>query len=149
MTVIKILGSPSFFNQIIDLEQTNFQRDALSMQQLAEIVATPNHAIFMSCEADEISGFIYVHHIASDKLLHVMKLVVKEGYRRGGRAEHLLQYVEAWAKDNGVARIILEVRASNSAAFKLYEKCDYRVLGQRKNFYSFPREDAIVFEKKF
>jgi len=149
MTMIKTLRSERFFWQILELERANFKRDALTVDQLAEIVRTPNHDIFILREDDKVYGYIYVNHIVSDNLLNVMKLVVKEGYRRSGRAEHLLEYVEAWAKDNGVERIILEVRTSNSAAFKLYKKCDYYVLAQRKNFYSFPQEDAIVLEKKF
>jgi ribosomal-protein-alanine N-acetyltransferase len=42
--------------------------------------------------------------------------------------------------------IFLEVRESNSAAIALYEKFGFEKLSIRKNFYSFPDENAVVMQ---
>ena len=50
------------------------------------------------------------------------------------------------AKENGAGRMLLEVRKSNKAAIDLYEKYQFTRLGERKNYYSNPTEDAIIME---
>ena len=41
---------------------------------------------------------------------------------------------------------ILEVRESNAPAIKLYEKQGFELIGTRKNFYSSPREAALIYK---
>lgn len=45
----------------------------------------------------------------------------------------------------GASVVMLEVRKSNSAAIALYEKAGFVLVGQRKNFYRMPREDALLY----
>lgn len=44
--------------------------------------------------------------------------------------------------------ISLEVRKSNLAGRRLYERCGFREVGKRPDFYSQPTEDAIVMTKR-
>ena len=48
------------------------------------------------------------------------------------------------AENKGVVRIVLEVRASNDSAIRLYERNGFVQCGMRKGFYEFPKEDAYV-----
>ena len=41
--------------------------------------------------------------------------------------------------------VTLEVRKSNGPAIRLYEKCGFEKAGERKNFYSTPTEDALLY----
>jgi ribosomal-protein-alanine N-acetyltransferase len=43
--------------------------------------------------------------------------------------------------------IFLEVRESNSPAIGLYKKFGFVKISIRKNFYSFPDENAVVMQK--
>mgnify|MGYP002582415600 FL=1 len=43
----------------------------------------------------------------------------------------------------------LEVRESNLAARRLYEKNGFEIVGKRKNYYEKPAEDAILMSKFF
>ena len=47
------------------------------------------------------------------------------------------------AENKGVARIVLEVRASNDSAIRLYERNGFVQCGMRKGFYEFPKEGCL------
>ena len=50
----------------------------------------------------------------------------------------------------GSNKILLEVRASNAAAIKLYLDFGFKEIGLRKDYYRLPegREDALVMSKQ-
>ena len=78
---------------------------------------------------------------------NVTNVAVHPSYRRQGVAEALLKEMERRAKEKSVTIFFLEVRQSNEAAKKLYEKLGYSPIGTRKRFYERPVEDAIVMSK--
>lgn len=48
------------------------------------------------------------------------------------------------AFDRGITSLTLEVRSSNEAALRLYESLGFIREGIRKDFYSKPKEDAVI-----
>lgn len=76
--------------------------------------------------------------------LHVNTIAVAPAYRRQGLATRLLQHVLAEAAARGVTRATLEVRASNQAALKLYERLGFSVTATRPGYYTQPDEDALI-----
>jgi len=48
------------------------------------------------------------------------------------------------ARNRKANAAFLEVRSTNHAAQTLYEKCGFRAIARRPNYYSDPREDAVV-----
>ncbi len=64
--------------------------------------------------------------------------------RRGGVASALLERVLADGAAKGARRATLEVRRSNEAALKLYEKFGFTVAAVRRSYYTHPDEDALV-----
>jgi len=53
------------------------------------------------------------------------------------------------ARREQARRVHLEVRESNTAARKLYERWGFREVGRRKSYYSGPPEDALLLEILF
>ena len=43
--------------------------------------------------------------------------------------------------------VFLEVRRSNVSARRLYESCGFSAIGERRNYYKLPTEDAILYKK--
>ena len=75
---------------------------------------------------------------------HVMNLVVAESHRRRGIARALLDDVFGRTDGAGRRGFTLEVRASNDAALKLYERMGFRRQGIRRGYYTDNREDALI-----
>ena len=90
----------------------------------------------------------YVNMYISFEEAEITNVATDPAQRGQGIAWALMQESMTQAKERGVERIVLEVRASNTPAIRLYEKCGFRELGIRKNFYEQPREDARIMECK-
>jgi ribosomal-protein-alanine N-acetyltransferase len=71
-------------------------------------------------------------------------IAVADRYRKKGIATELLSTAIGIAKKKGMVTAILEVRASNSSALKLYERCGFIITGRRKNYYQNPSDDALL-----
>lgn len=50
------------------------------------------------------------------------------------------------ARRRSLRVIMLEVRESNTAAIKMYEKCGFFKVGERKNYYRLPKENALLYD---
>lgn len=78
----------------------------------------------------------------------ISNVAVQEGFRRRGIAERMLSELLAQGRKRGITAFTLEVRVSNEAAVRLYEKLGFVCEGRRKNFYQKPREDALILWKR-
>ena len=76
--------------------------------------------------------------------MHIMNLAVHPGYRRRGVATFLLDYALRLAKGYGAKGAMLEVRPSNDAAIRLYNKMGFSVAGRRRRYYVETQEDAVI-----
>lgn len=76
--------------------------------------------------------------------LHVNTIAVAPARRRQGLARELLAHVFAEARQSGAKRALLEVRASNAPAIRLYETFGFTTETVRKGYYPDPPEDALV-----
>ncbi len=91
-----------------------------------------------------ISGFVTARCVGGD--IEILNFAVGRHARRQGVGARLLSEVLAWAKGERAEKIYLEVRASNEAARKFYERHGFRETGRRPRYYSAPIEDALLLE---
>lgn len=92
-------------------------------------------------------GFLVARHAESEWELE--NVVVGLKFRGQGIGMQLMEALLARVRSREGRAIFLEVRESNVAARKLYERAGFRECGRRKNYYSDPVEDAILYSKKF
>ena len=59
-----------------------------------------------------------------------------------------IELIEA-ARDRRCNFVTLEVRAGNLPAQKLYEKCGFRQVGMRPDYYTRPTENALIYTLEF
>ena len=74
----------------------------------------------------------------------ILNLAVCPEARRRGVGGSLLAALLKEAKKRELTSVSLEVRVSNEAAKRLYERFGFRAVGIRKHFYRHPAEDALV-----
>lgn len=79
--------------------------------------------------------------------IDIGKIAVDEKFRRRGAADCLMQKLLLYAEENGVESLTLEVRVSNKPAQALYRKYGFETVGERKNFYREPTENAYIMTK--
>ena len=78
----------------------------------------------------------------------IANIAVHEGWRGRALGAFLLDQVIDVARGAGVRVLFLEVRESNGAAAALYDSRGFVEIGRRRNYYTDPREDARVLEKR-
>ena len=95
--------------------------------------------------AETAVGFLAA--IFSGEELEVLNIAVLPDSRRKGIASQLLEAALAAARNSGALQVWLEVRASNTGAAAFYERNGFLPSGRRKNYYTAPREDAVVLSR--
>ena len=86
--------------------------------------------------------------------LHILNLGVSKPYQGKGIGHVLMQDIleVACSKTKKVARLFLEVRASNYVAQNLYQQWQFKQISLRKAYYrthQAEREDALIFMREF
>ena len=75
---------------------------------------------------------------------HITTLAVAPEFKRKKIGEALLIKSIKDCYKNEIKYVTLEVRVSNDAAIKLYEKYGFKSLGSRKGYYQNNNEDALI-----
>ncbi len=130
--------------QIADIENECFSLP-WSENSLKEELYNPNAKFFKAKIKDEIVGYIGSFNIVGE--VSITNIAVKEKFRKKGVATALLNRLETVSRSENAEFITLEVRASNQNAISLYKKFGFSQVGVRKNFYSSPKEDALLLTK--
>ena len=86
-------------------------------------------------------------HIVCDEC-SITNVAVLKDFRRKNIASTLIDALIEICKEKAVESIFLEVRKSNIAAQTLYLKKGFSPIGERKNFYTAPTEDALLMKFK-
>lgn len=105
-------------------------------------------AVFFTARKDgRVIGYMGMHCVLDE--CYIANIAVSTRQRRQGVGRLLLRYAEERAKERGCSFISLEVRVSNEGAIGLYLSEGYEKMGERRNFYSAPTENALVMTKTF
>ena len=98
-----------------------------------------------STEGSSLAGFLIAQHIAPEWELE--NIVVAPELRNKGIGARLLNELVSVARETNSQAMFLEVRESNIAARKLYEKAGFEPTGRRKSYYTDPLEDALLYRR--
>lgn len=97
-------------------------------------------------EAGRVCAYAGLHVVLDEG--YIDNVAVRPECRRQGLARRLVEVYCRFAEVN-LAFLTLEVRASNEAAIALYKSMGFLPEGQRKNYYTAPKEDAILMTRRF
>lgn len=91
-----------------------------------------------------VVGFLVARSVLGET--EILNFAVRPDARRLGIGSALLEDVVEWSKRDRARRIMLEVRASNVAAQKFYERHGFQIVGRRGRYYSNPTEEALLLD---
>jgi [ribosomal protein S18]-alanine N-acetyltransferase len=117
------------FEYEIDTNPLGWARVALTLEK------SPQVAAYL------VTWIVFEH-------LHVQNVAVHPEHRRRGLARFLLLVAMEEAIAREATTVLLEVRRSNLEAQRLYRDLDFREMGVRRDYYTSPREDAIVYRRE-
>jgi ribosomal-protein-alanine N-acetyltransferase len=113
--------------------------------QLRAEQSAGNGVAWAAESGEALCGYAFFRTCAPEcELLH---LVVAPERRRQGVGAELLRQAFAHFAETRFAVCFLEVRVSNQAARRLYAKFGFVQVGQRKNYYNQPVEDALLLRR--
>ena len=113
-----------------------YRRELLTNPRAAMYVARPVDPIYT-----RILGFV-ASSILYDEL-HINNIASHPDYRRVGIGKQLLTTAIREGRLRGAVYCVLEVRASNETAQRLYASFGFRASRRRKEYYRNPTEDAL------
>lgn len=130
------------------IEAQAFPQDTWSAEsfwgELARAVAGGRY--FAAGQSHQLLGYAGVAFNGDDA--HLQTLAVSDHARGQGVGAKLLAAVLAEVEDRNADRCLLEVRADNEAALRLYKSAGFRQLGARPGYYPGGGE-ALVLERPF
>jgi len=120
---------------------TAWDYDRVARGEMGGWVATDDSHVGAQVAA-EVTGFLVARRLSSE--LEILNFAVESDWRRCGIGAALLEGALQWAQTFQATQAILEVRASNLAALRFYERHKFEVVGRRPRYYTAPVEDALL-----
>ena len=105
-----------------------------------------DYTFFYVAEAPDhrIAGYCCLQRMYEEA--EIVNVAVHPQLREKRIGAQMLREVIEKEREAGTERIVLEVRKSNRAAIRMYEKAGFAQIGLRKGFYEFPTEDAVIMQ---
>ena len=126
------------------LEQECFP-DPWSRKSIKGTLREEKSYLLVAEENGKICGYLNSTYILDE--MNLNRIAISKDFRRRNIGYSLLSDMINFCKNNGIKRVMLEVRVSNFPAQNLYKAFGFTVLGERKNFYSNPIEAGLIMEK--
>ena len=141
--IIEPLSSPEDLDAVVAIETESFTSPWTREMYVSELKNVGVSFCYLARdESGRAIGFCSFWRVLDE--LHINNLAVTPDCRRRGIGTALLGHVLAEGMRLGARRTTLEVRRSNDAARRLYERLGFVTAGVRRAYYTNPVEDALV-----
>ncbi len=130
---------------ICEIENETFG-DPWSQKDISSLIAQRDGICFVACENDgeraEVIAYVLGRLIAPEG--EIYRIATKREMRKRGVGSRLLSFATKTERGRGLETIFLEVRKQNHTAISFYESHMFKKIGERKNYYKNPDDDAII-----
>lgn len=137
-------GSETQLDELEELENLCFSMPWTKEQLLTQL-PDERHVFITAVHKGKTVGYVGMMYVLDEG--YISNVAVSPDYRRKGIGDRLIESLLGRADELELSFVTLEVRVSNAAAIALYEKHGFVKVGQRKNYYDLPKEDAILMSK--
>ncbi len=118
-----------------------------SHDSLARAADDPQSLFWVATENGAVRGYIGMNYVLDEG--YIYNIAVDAAYRCRGVGTALLQTLVTHCKKHGFAFVTLEVRESNAPARALYSRFGFIKVGERRNYYTDPTENAVLMTLYF
>ena len=113
-----------------------------------QIKSSDNSTVFFIAKINEKAvGYGGMYTVLDEG--YVTNIGVLPEHRKQGVGAKIVKSLIDFSIEKHLSFLSLEVRVSNLAAINLYKKMGFEEQGLRKNFYSNPKEDALIMTRFF
>jgi ribosomal-protein-alanine N-acetyltransferase len=129
-------------DRVLEIENASFPKPWTREMFEREIALVISNFYIVKIDADVVAygGYWLINDEA-----HMVNIAVAPQARRNGIGKNLLDFLIGKMERQNAKRILLEVRAGNNDAIKLYENTGFINSGLRPKYYG--QEDALLMEK--
>lgn len=126
---------------IVDIERRAFS-DPWSRESFASVLGAPPVMFTVALAHGRIIGYLVAWFVGGDG--EIGNIAVDEAFRGQGIGGVLLEAALTEGRRRDVEAVYLEVRESNEAARRMYERRGFVRVGRRRRYYRRPEEDALI-----
>ncbi len=112
----------------------------------AELAGRPRRDYVVAVEGERVVGYAGLDHRGA--VADVMTVAVAEGHQRHGLGDVLMTELARRGADAGAESLMLEVRADNAPALRLYERHGFERVSVRRRYYQPDDVDAVVMQRR-
>lgn len=134
--------SENDIHEIAELEKACFS-EPWSENSLTEELTNETARFYVLRDNENLLGYIGANNICDE--VYITNVAVSENSRGKGYGKRLVNHLIKQCESENALFVTLEVRKSNENAIALYEKCGFKKVGERKNFYAKPTEDGLIY----
>jgi len=128
---------------VLEIDQVSFSNPWPERSYRYELTENRAAQLFVA-KLDDGAVIAYLGYWLFGDEAHISTFAVQPEFRMQGIGEDLLRNALAVAAERGARVATLEVRESNDAAIRLYEKLGFEVTGNRDAYYRDNDEDAVL-----
>ena len=118
-----------------------------SRRSLESELQNETSRFLVAVEDGRVIGYIGMSAVIDEGYL--FNVAVDRQYRKKGVGSALVRELVTFCQKRNYAFLTLEVRESNAPAISLYSRFGFVRVGERKNYYSKPVENALLMTKYF
>ena len=121
-------------NDVLKIEASAYGEDHWNRDIFYSELDKPNSRNKVVLDNNKAIAFIITSYLFEEAEL--LSIAVSKEYQGRGIAGLLLDDFIKHSKFNGIEKIFLEVKETNTAAISLYRKFGFKKISMRKNYYS-------------
>lgn len=136
-----------YVNAIARIERELFD-DAWDGLSVGDVLGQFGAGVLVACDDDdECMGYLMYQIVF--EVAEILRIATDMDFQKQGVGRGLLDEFEKLCKEKGAERILLEVRADNALAIRLYERQGFYQIDVRKGYYKdeFGVVDALILQR--
>lgn len=126
--------------EIAPILETDFD-DFWNYNIIKSELLNENSTLFIAKNNSSIVAFAGIWQVVD--IMHLNDIVVAKKFRNQGIGKILLNHIINYTKEQNINELTLEVRQDNLPAINLYKHFNFKIIGERKNYYG-ANNNAII-----